>query len=167
VTGERERRPPPRPHAPDREKEARSQLACANGGPERTARRSPGMLWREPTFGLSPEEEGRYRASSLAADLTQARIVIPLILAATLAFAVNDYAFFGPSWPFYGLSILRLSLVAGGVLLLRYVRTLSTTAPTTARSSREPVPRLVLGSPRPRGPTRSSPTRSSPRRPCS
>ncbi len=83
------------------------------------------MSWREPTFGLSPEEEDRYRASSLEADLTQARVVIPLVLAVTVVFGGNDYAFLGLSWPFYGLSILRLFFVAGGVLLLRHLRTLT------------------------------------------
>jgi len=80
------------------------------------------MFWKKPTFGLSPAEEDRYRASALAADVAQARFVIPLVLVVTVLFAANDYAFLGLSWPFYGLSILRLSLVAGGALLLRYLR---------------------------------------------
>jgi PAS domain S-box-containing protein len=85
----------------------------------------PGMIWREPTFGLSPEEEDRYRTASLAADVAQARVVVPLVLAVTLVFAASDYAFLGLSWPFYGLAILRLSFAAGGALLLRHLRTLT------------------------------------------
>jgi PAS domain S-box-containing protein len=87
------------------------------------------MVWRGPTFGLSPEEEDRYRDSSLAADVAQARVVIPLVLAAAVAFSANDYAFLGLSWPFYGLSVLRLAFVAGGGLLLRQLRN-----PTSYRS---------------------------------
>jgi PAS domain S-box-containing protein len=82
------------------------------------------VLWRGPTFGLSAEEEDRYRTSSLAADVAQARLVIPPILVVTVVFAANDYAFLGPSRTFYALSILRLAFVAAGMLLLRHLRTL-------------------------------------------
>ncbi len=82
------------------------------------------MLWRGPSFGLSAEEEDRYRTASLAADVAQARLVIPPVLVVAIVFAANDYAFLGLSWPFYGLSILRLGLVAAGVFLLRQLRTL-------------------------------------------
>ena len=83
------------------------------------------MLWRGPTFGLTQEEEDRYRTSSLAADVAQVRVVIPHILVVVLVFAANDYAFLGLSWPFYGLSILRLALVAAGIVLLRRLRSLA------------------------------------------
>ena len=43
------------------------------------------MLWRGLAFGLSAEEEDRYRTSSLAADVAQARLVIPPILVVTIA----------------------------------------------------------------------------------
>ena len=57
-----------------------------------------GMVWRGPTFGLNPEQEDRYRTSCLAADVAQARLVIPLVLVVTVVFAANDYAFLGLSW---------------------------------------------------------------------
>jgi PAS domain S-box-containing protein len=77
------------------------------------------------TFGLTPEQEDRYRTASLARDLAQARVAIGLMLVAAVAFAAADYAFLGPSWPFYELSALRLAFVCGGLLLFGYTRTVT------------------------------------------
>jgi PAS domain S-box-containing protein len=83
------------------------------------------MLWGGPTFGLSREEEDRFRASCLAADVAQARLAIPLVLVVTAVFAANDYAFLGLTSAFYALAALRLAFVSAGVLLLRRLPTLT------------------------------------------
>ena len=75
---------------------------------------------RSLTFGLSSEQEDRYRRSCLAADLGQARIGALLILAPVVGFLFNDYSFFGFSWPFYGLTVLRLGLLVHTVFLVHY-----------------------------------------------
>ena len=61
-------------------------------------------------FGLTGEQEDRYRSSCLPADLGQAKICGLFILAPLVGFLFNDYRFFGLSWPFYGLAALRLGL---------------------------------------------------------
>ena len=70
------------------------------------------------SFGLSADREDRYRQAYLSADVAQARICILLLLVPVVAFAVNDYSFFGLSWRFYGLSALRLGLLLYTILLL-------------------------------------------------
>ena len=77
------------------------------------------------TFGLSGEQEDRYRDSCLPADLAQARTCIWLLLLTLMVFAVNDYRFFGLSGPFYGLQALRLALLAYTLLLLKGLRRLT------------------------------------------
>ena len=83
------------------------------------------MLNKWLAFGLTEEQEHHFRQSHLGTDLVQARICILLIIAPLLGFAVNDYSFFGLSWPFYGITVLRLGLLAHTVLLLKYLRGLS------------------------------------------
>jgi len=73
------------------------------------------------SFGLSARAEDRFRKASLPADVAQARICILLCLAPLCAFAVNDYAFFGLTWPFYGLQALRLAVLIHTGLLLRWL----------------------------------------------
>ncbi|OHD70990.1 MAG: hypothetical protein A2W19_07655 [Spirochaetes bacterium RBG_16_49_21] len=83
------------------------------------------MLKKFLTFGLTPEQEDRYRTSSLAADLAQARISMLLILVTAAGFLVNDYSFVGLSWQFYGLLALRIAFLVHGILLLNYMKTLA------------------------------------------
>jgi uncharacterized protein with PIN domain len=45
-----------------------------------------------------------------------------LLLVPVVAFAINDYGFFGFSWPFYGLSALRLGLLLYTTPLLNRLR---------------------------------------------
>ncbi|HEX9186803.1 MAG TPA: PAS domain S-box protein, partial [Vicinamibacteria bacterium] len=84
-----------------------------------------GRIRKWLTFGLTPAEEERYRRACLARDLAQARIAILPVLVAAVGLAADDYALLGPSWTFYGLSALRLAFLACGLLLLRYMRTVS------------------------------------------
>ncbi len=72
------------------------------------------------TFGLTGEQEDRYRSDCLPADLDQARICALLILVPIVAFLFNDYRFFGLSWQFYGLAALRLGLCAHTMFLVGY-----------------------------------------------
>src|SRR5271157_1167610 len=83
------------------------------------------MLKRRLTFGLTPVQEERYRASSLAADLAQTRIGILLILVAVAGYMVNDYSFLGLSWQFYSLLALKLAFFLHGILLLNYMKSLT------------------------------------------
>ncbi len=74
------------------------------------------------TFGLSPEQEDRFRRANFRQDVAQARICILLVLVPLLVFAVNDYRFLGLSWPFQGLAALRLALAAYSVVLVVRLR---------------------------------------------
>ena len=80
------------------------------------------MLGKWLTLGLNAEQEDRFRQANLAADIAQARICILLIMGPVAAFALNDYGFFGLSWPFYVISALRLALLGYTVRLLRRFR---------------------------------------------
>ena len=80
------------------------------------------MFRRWLTFGLSAEQEDRFRQAGFAADIAQARICILVVLAAMAAFAVNDYRFFGLSWSFAGLTALRLAVLVYTVLLIKRLR---------------------------------------------
>ncbi len=84
------------------------------------------MLERWLSFGLSAEQEDRFRQTSLGRDVAQARITIALVLVVLLAFAINDYRFFGLSWRFYTLGALRLALVAHAAFLLGRLRRFDT-----------------------------------------
>ena len=81
------------------------------------------------TFGLSEEQEDRFRQANLEADVAQARTCIWLVVLFVAAFAVNDYGFFGLSWRFYGVQALRLGLIAYSLLLAYTLR-----RPTSYRS---------------------------------
>jgi PAS domain S-box-containing protein len=73
-------------------------------------------------FGLTAQQEDRYRKSSLGAYLAQARICLLLTLVPAAGFAVNDYMFYGLSWPFYGIAALRLAFLVGTLALVRWMR---------------------------------------------
>ncbi len=73
-------------------------------------------------FGLSPEQEARFRSASLREDLAQARVAILAALAVGIAFAVNDYLFLKLSPLFYLISALRVVFVVVTVLLLAKMR---------------------------------------------
>ena len=62
-------------------------------------------------FGLSVDQEDRFRNASLAADLVQARVGVLLMALPIVGFLFNDYGFFGWSWPFFGLAAGRLGLL--------------------------------------------------------
>jgi len=80
------------------------------------------MVTQWLTFGLTPDQEHRYRNSCLKADLAQAKVCILLLLVPVVGFAYNDYAFLGLSRPFYGVSALRLVVLTGAILLVRSIR---------------------------------------------
>jgi PAS domain S-box-containing protein len=77
------------------------------------------------TFGLSADQEDRFRQAHLGSDLAQARTSIVPVVAAVVLFAVNDYSFLGLSWPFYAVQAVRLGLVAYTIVLLKRLRTLT------------------------------------------
>ncbi len=83
------------------------------------------MLERWLTFGLSAEQEDRFRRASFQQDVAQARICILLVLVPLLVFAINDYRFLGPSWRFQGLTALRLAMAAYSVVLVGRLRRLT------------------------------------------
>jgi len=58
------------------------------------------------TFGLSAEQEDRFRKTNFGVDITQARIFIFLIILPLVALLINDYSFFGFSPTFYVLLAL-------------------------------------------------------------
>ncbi|TAL36181.1 MAG: PAS domain S-box protein [Spirochaetes bacterium] len=70
------------------------------------------------TFGLTHEMEERFRQSQLGTDIAQARICILLLLVPIAGYAVNDYLFYGFTWPFYAITLWRLALVVSTALLL-------------------------------------------------
>jgi PAS domain S-box-containing protein len=74
------------------------------------------------TFGLSGAQEQRYRNFYLPADLAQARICVLLILIPIAGFLLNDYRFFGYSWPFYALAAWRLGLLVFTIWLLNFMK---------------------------------------------
>ncbi len=76
------------------------------------------------TFGLSAEQENRFRKTNFGADVTQARIFIFLIILPFITLAVNDYGFFGLSRIFYGILALRLAFVAYTILFFKSLRKL-------------------------------------------
>lgn len=76
-------------------------------------------------FGLSAEQEERFRQANFSADITQTRIFVLLILLPFVALLVNDYSFLGLSSTFYALLALRLVFTAYTVLFLKSLRELS------------------------------------------
>jgi PAS domain S-box-containing protein len=74
------------------------------------------------TFGLTGVQEERYRNFYLAADLAQARMCVLLCLIPIAGFLLNDYRFFGYSWPLYALAAWRLGLLVFTVWFLNFIR---------------------------------------------
>jgi signal transduction histidine kinase len=74
------------------------------------------------TFGLNAAQEDRFRQANLAADITQTRICILLILVPVLGLVVNDYSLLGLSGQFYGIQLLRFALCVYTILLLTNLR---------------------------------------------
>jgi two-component sensor histidine kinase len=70
-------------------------------------------------FGLSTEQEDRFRKTHFDADISQARIFIFLIILPMAALVINDYSFFGFSPRFNVLLALRLAIVAYTTLFLK------------------------------------------------
>ena len=84
------------------------------------------MLERWPTFGLTAEQERRFRQAGLADDVARARLALALVIPPTAGFALNDYAFFGATWPFVGLVALRLAFVAWTLAQVAALKRLAT-----------------------------------------
>ncbi len=84
------------------------------------------MLTHWLTFGLSNEQEERFRQNSFNADRAQAGVCMLLLLLPIVGYAVNDYFFFGFSWWFYGISAWRLGLLGYTLLLLQYLKHVKT-----------------------------------------
>jgi PAS domain S-box-containing protein len=82
-------------------------------------------LKRWLAFGLTPEQEERFRQARLGADVAQAWPCLLLALGPLLAFALSDYSYLGLSWRFYGLAALRLALWVHTLLLLKHLRSLT------------------------------------------
>ena len=78
-----------------------------------------GSVQKWLTFGLSAEQEDRFRKTNFGMDIIQARIFIFLIILPFVALIANDYSFFGLSRMFYGLLALRLVVVAYTILFLK------------------------------------------------
>jgi hypothetical protein len=78
-----------------------------------------GSIQKWLNFGLSADQEKRFRQANFSADIAQARICILLVILTLAAFEVNDYGLLGLSWSFYGLLALKLALVAYTILLLK------------------------------------------------
>ncbi|AKB40117.1 PAS domain S-box protein [Methanosarcina mazei] len=76
-------------------------------------------------FGLSAEQEDRFRQANFGEDISQARIFIFLVLLPFVALLVNDYGFLGFSGKFYALLALRLVFTAYTVLFLKSLKELS------------------------------------------
>ena len=73
-------------------------------------------MFGRPQLELTGDQEDKYREFHLRKDIKQARIAILLFTVPLIAFAFNDYQFFGLSQEFYGLVAIRL-----GVLLYTIV----------------------------------------------
>jgi PAS domain S-box-containing protein len=69
-------------------------------------------------LGLSEAQEERFRQANRSADVAQARISIVPIALVLIGFGVNDYGFFGLSWPFWVLTAVRLALLVHTLFLL-------------------------------------------------
>ena len=67
---------------------------------------------------LTGDQEAKYRDFHLSKDIKQARIAILLFAVPLIAFAFNDYQFFGLSQEFYVLVVLRLGVLLYTVFLL-------------------------------------------------
>lgn len=81
-----------------------------------------GDIQKRLKFGLSTDQEDRFRQANFGKDIAHARIFIILILLPFVAILVNDYGFFGPTRMFYGILALRLVIVAYTILFLKSLR---------------------------------------------
>lgn len=84
------------------------------------------MLGAWLKFGLTPEQEQRYRESHLASDQAQARLCMLLLIAPMIAFLLVDYKLFGLSLRFYGLVVSRIAIIAATIVLAGYVARVKT-----------------------------------------
>lgn len=80
------------------------------------------MLRKWLTFGLTPEQENRYRSVHLPDDLSQAKMGIWLVFCAFAGFVFVDYKLFRWSWPFYSLTALRVVFLIFTLWMLHFVR---------------------------------------------
>jgi PAS domain S-box-containing protein len=80
------------------------------------------MIPKWLTFRLNADQEDRFRQANLGVDAAQARICILLMIVPLMAFAANDYIFFGLSWRFYAITTVRLALLVHTLLLLGRLR---------------------------------------------
>src|ERR1035437_499533 len=78
-----------------------------------------GSIQKWLTFGLSPDQEDRFRQANFSADVAQARICIFLLILPLVGFVVNDYDFFRLSWTFYELLALRFALLAYTTVVIK------------------------------------------------
>jgi PAS domain S-box-containing protein len=70
------------------------------------------------TFGLTPEQEDRFRQAAFKSDIALTRIILLVILPILAAFAFNDYILFGLTEAFYILLTLRIALLFYTVFFL-------------------------------------------------
>ena len=80
------------------------------------------MMKKWLTFGLSPEQEDRYRQFNLKSDTYRATVGIGVLIVPAFLFIFNDYQFFGLSPRFFGLAVLRGFLIAYSIWVLNYLR---------------------------------------------
>jgi PAS domain S-box-containing protein len=80
------------------------------------------MLKKWLEFGLTGDQEDRFRQAHLQADLAQTRIGIWLIAIPFVIFLYSDYQFFGWSRWFYVLTTMRLGFLAYTFWFLNYLR---------------------------------------------
>jgi hypothetical protein len=86
--------------------------------PEPTADRHipAASRWRALSFGLTAEQEDRYRKASFSTDRTQAKVCMLLMLLPNVGFGFNDYAFLGWSGPLLALWAARSAFLAQGLI---------------------------------------------------
>jgi|ERR1035437_3165632 hypothetical protein len=89
-----------------------------------------GSIQKWLTFGLSADQEDRFRQANFSANVAKARICIFLLILPIVGFVVNDYGFFRLSWTFYELLALRFALLAYTRSSRAYLD-LQITSPTT------------------------------------
>lgn len=78
-----------------------------------------GSIQKWLTFGLSADQEDRFRQANFSMDIAQARVCIFVISLILVAFAVTDYYLVKLSWIFYGLLAVRLALVVYSIWVIK------------------------------------------------
>ncbi|MGW8289020.1 MAG: hypothetical protein ACWGNP_01990, partial [Candidatus Bathyarchaeia archaeon] len=81
-----------------------------------------GILKTPFSFGLTSEEEDRFRRYSIKKDLKQAELGVLILIVPSVGFILNDLRFSGLSPQFYVVVALRLVLILATLLLLVYTR---------------------------------------------